>query len=180
MSVEGEMKELVINDDDLKEEEMDRVITRVKAFIINSDKEVLIARSNGGCQLPGGHVEKGETYEDALIREIEEEVGISVSKKEITEFFRIRRFMTNYFNTGQNVISDVVYYVINTDKKPNKKKTHYTSLEKEYQFHIESVDLKNLANHVNDIVNKDGKQINRIIADELIYAYEELKKCNIF
>ena len=180
MSMGDKMKELVINDDNLREEEMDRVITRVKAFIINSDKKVLIARSNGGCQLPGGHVEKNESYEDALIREIKEEVGISISKQEIKEFFKIRRFMKNYFNTSQNVISDVVYYVVNTDQKPNKKNTHYTSLEKEYQFHIESIDFKNLAIHVNDVVNKDGKQINRIIADELIYAYEELKKCNIF
>ena len=115
------MKELVINDDNLKEEEMDRVVTRVKAFIISSDKKVLIARSNGGCQLPGGHVEKNETYQEALIREIEEEVGILVSHREITEFFKIRRFMTNYFNTSQNVISDVIYYVVNTDEKPNKK-----------------------------------------------------------
>ena len=38
------MKELVINDENLKEEEMDRVITRVKAFIINSDKVVLTGK----------------------------------------------------------------------------------------------------------------------------------------
>lgn len=174
------MRELIINDENLKDEEMDGTVTRVKAFIINSDNKVLIARSNGGCQLPGGHVEKNETYEKALVREVKEEVGITVKEDDIKEFFKIRRYMTNYFNTSKNIISDVVYFVINTDKKPDKKNTHYTSLEKEYQFHIESVDFKYLASYVSGIVKKDGKQINKIIADELLYAYEELKKTKEF
>ena len=169
------MRELII-----KDEETDGIVTRVKAFIINSENKVLIARSNGGCQLPGGHVEKNETYEKALVREIREEVGISVKEDEIKEFFKIRRYMTNYFNTSKNMISDVIYFVINTDEKPNKKNTHYTSLEKEYQFHIESVNFKYLASYVNGVVKKDGKQINRIIADELLFAYEELKRTKEF
>ena len=53
-------------------------------------------------------------------------------------------------------------------------------LEKEYQFHIESVDFKYLASYVSKIVKKDGKKINKIIADELLYAYEELKKTKEF
>lgn len=174
------MKELVINDDNLKDEEMDGVITRVKAFIINSENKVLIARSNGGCQLPGGHVEKNETYEEALIREIKEEVGIIIDKNEIEKFFVIRRYMENYFNTSRNIISDVVYFVIRTDEKPDKKNTHYTSLEKEYNFHIESVDFRCLTSYVNNVVKKDGKQINKIIAEELLCAYDELKKCEQF
>lgn len=174
------MRELIINDENLKEEEMDGIVTRVKAFIINSNNKVLIARSNGGCQLPGGHVEKNETYEKALIREVREEVGIIVKENEIKEFFKIRRYMQNYFNTSKNMISDVIYFVINTDEKPNKNNTHYTSLEKEYQFHIESVDFKCLASHVNNVVKKDGKKINKIIADELLYAYEELKRTKEF
>lgn len=174
------MRELIINDENLKDEETDGIVTRVKAFIINSENKVLIARSNGGCQLPGGHVEKNETYEKALVREIREEVGISVKEDEIKEFFKIRRYMTNYFNTSKNMISDVIYFVINTDEKPNKKNTHYTSLEKEYQFHIESVNFKYLASYVNGVVKKDGKQINRIIADELLFAYEELKRTKEF
>ena len=32
---------------------------------------------------PGGHVENGETFEDALIREIEEELGIKIKVKKL-------------------------------------------------------------------------------------------------
>ena len=106
--------------------------------------------------------------------------GITVKEDEIKEFFKIRRYMQNYFNTSKNMISDVIYFVINTDAKPDKKNTHYTSLEKEYQFHIESVDFKYLTSYVNKIVKKDGKKINRIIADELLYAYGELKRTKEF
>jgi 8-oxo-dGTP diphosphatase len=54
--------------------------------LIDADKRVLIARRPTGkpmaglWEFPGGKVEKGETPEDTVIRELEEELGILVSK----------------------------------------------------------------------------------------------------
>lgn len=47
----------------------------VKAVIINNNDEVLLF--SGG--LPGGGVENGETNEEALVRELMEEIGATVS-----------------------------------------------------------------------------------------------------
>ena len=42
---------------------------------------VIIRQRDGGCGFPKGHMEEGEREEDTALREIKEEVGLSVSLK---------------------------------------------------------------------------------------------------
>lgn len=59
----------------------------VYGLIVKDDKIVLIKKVggpyNGKLDLPGGTVEWGETPEQTLIRELNEEVGIDVTKYEL-------------------------------------------------------------------------------------------------
>jgi len=56
----------------------------VAGLVTNEHDEVLLIKSpNRGWEYPGGMVEPGETFQDALLREIKEEAGIDV---EITGF----------------------------------------------------------------------------------------------
>ena len=56
------------------------------AVIIDNDEKVLIAKRHdhlhqgGKWEFPGGKIEKNESTEEALAREIKEEVGIEVKK----------------------------------------------------------------------------------------------------
>ena len=43
--------------------------------VLHSGSILMVQHPERGWEFPGGHVEKGETPEDALIRELEEEVG---------------------------------------------------------------------------------------------------------
>lgn len=60
----------------------------INAFVINSKGEIWIPRRSSNKKLfpscldmsVGGHVESGETYEDALKREAQEELNINVDK----------------------------------------------------------------------------------------------------
>jgi len=53
--------------------------------ILLKDKKLLVSRTRGKdfFVAPGGKVEKGETLEEALIRELEEELGITVDKNKL-------------------------------------------------------------------------------------------------
>ena len=170
------MQYKIFNEDNLKDEEIDEVVVRVKAFIINSKNEILLASSNGGVQLVGGHVEKEEDVINALKREIKEEAGIEVSTEEISEpFYEIRHYMKNYFNTSQNVIAKMVYYVVKTDKMPDISLTKRTKQEENYAFDIKYVTFDDFENRVKECISND-KEINRVIASEMLSAFEELKR----
>ena len=53
--------------------------TGAYALILDGEDRVLLVRAgNGRFYLPGGRVEPGETAEQALAREVEEECGLSV------------------------------------------------------------------------------------------------------
>lgn len=55
----------------------------VGAFIINDNNEILLFSSpkwNGKYVVPGGHVEPGELMEEALKREVKEEIGVEVEE----------------------------------------------------------------------------------------------------
>jgi len=53
--------------------------TAVRAVVMQQDKILLIASERGDFKLPGGGVEKGEAFENALQREIREEAGYTTS-----------------------------------------------------------------------------------------------------
>ena len=170
------MKTKEINVDNVKIKEIDEEVTRVNAFIINSHDEILIASSNGGCQLPGGHVEEGEDIIETVKREVMEETGIILDENEISKpFFRIQHKTRNYRNTGKNRLSNVIYFLVKTDKSVNLNNIKLTENEKECNFSVKYVKIQEFENHVNSFINSTQIEVNKIIAEEMLIAFDELK-----
>jgi len=77
----------------------------VGALIVNREGKILLAKSHKWFDkytLPGGHIEIGESMEQALKREVKEEVGLDVEVDEFLamqeaifskEFFKKRHFI---------------------------------------------------------------------------------------
>ncbi|MCI4668034.1 MAG: NUDIX domain-containing protein [Bacteroidia bacterium] len=63
----------------------------VRGILIQNGKVLLLERTvekGGGYNLVGGHVEKGESPADGLVREIEEEIGVKVERSQV-ELIRV-------------------------------------------------------------------------------------------
>ena len=147
------MKQILINENNLKEEDLESTVIRVKGMIINSKKEILLAHNNGTYQLPGGHKEDDEGMEETLIREVKEETGIDV-ELENGPFMQIVTYDANYFGTGKKVCSKIYYYIIHTDDVPNYDETNYDELELQTEFNLFYTDVKGLDRFLYDAVSE--------------------------
>ncbi len=169
------MKKEIINEYNLKDDEIDEVVVRVKAFIMNNKNDLLIASSNGGIQLVGGHVEEDEDWQLALQREIKEEAGLEVSLEDISKpFYEIKHYIKNYYNSSKNAIAKMVYYLVKTDVLPNPELMKRTKREEDYKFEIRFIPFDEFEKYVKQYVNNE-KEINEVIAKEILYAFDELK-----
>jgi len=117
--------------------------TQVKFYISNklpNDKDVitcmcavfyedkiLLVRPIRGWGLPGGHIEKGETPEDCIIRECFEEAGVLIKHPKIIGYWKagkLKKLDSNklYPNVGYQLL-----YMAEADKIMEFKKVHETS-----------------------------------------------------
>ena len=93
----------------------------VAALVYSKDNKLLMGKkdSNGGgvysdCwQIPGGGIEEGESKEQALIREIKEEVGIDVTQYALEFVIDEDRDTTEKTlkDTGEKVLVEMQFYV---------------------------------------------------------------------
>lgn len=94
----------------------------VGALIVNKEGKVLLAKSHKWFDkytLPGGHIEIGETMEEALRREVKEEVGLDV---EVVEFLTMQEaiFAKEFYKKKHFIFFDFLCRV----KDPNVKLDH--------------------------------------------------------
>ena len=55
------------------------ILNACAGIVLNDRNEILIQeRAKGGWGLPGGYLEFGETYEEAIIREMKEDSGLDI------------------------------------------------------------------------------------------------------
>ena len=165
------------NDDDLKDNEIDEVVTRVKAFIVSSKNNMIVGYTDEGFQLIGGYVGAGEEIVPALKNIIFNESGIQLDAKDSIEpFYEIRYYNKDYKGTGINRLSDLIYFCVKTDKLPNYKKLKLTDREISEKMPLEMIRRGILGKEIKEYIEKEENPLNKIKAKELLMAYEKFKE----
>lgn len=164
------MKEVLLNKEIIKEEDITEEEIRVKALMINSKDEILLGYSYNSYQFPGGHLEYGETIKEALKREIKEETGINIELDIIEPFMMIKYFDKKY---SINKCNKLYYFVVETDLEPNLKETNYTESEIKGNYKLRYVKLEDLEEEIIDNANKHSE--SKSIAYEMMQVISEFK-----
>lgn len=167
------MKKIITNDYNLKEEDMTEIVKRVKVLLVNSKNELLLGYSHHEYQFPGGHVEDGEDFVDAINREVKEETGIELNLEEVEPFACTLGYYKDWPSIGNNRKIEIYYYEIKTDKKPNLDNINYTESEKEGNFELRYIPIGDVENELIENANIYGNKHG--ITKEMLKVFEIYK-----
>ena len=94
-------------------------------LIVQDDKIVLIKKANGPYKgkldLPGGTIEYGETPEQAVIRELQEEVGVEVKEMSLYDANSVLVNWMHHEKPEQIHHIGIFYKIISYDKELKKE-----------------------------------------------------------
>ena len=168
------MKIVVHNEDNLKDNEINKFVYRARGVIINSQDEILMGYMGGIYQFPGGHLEGSETLDECLIREIKEETGMNVKGKFTKPFYKSVYYDKDYGKKGINRYCEFNYYLVKTDDKYDLSKTNFDDYEIEYNYELRYLKIDEFEKILNDDIN--SHQLNKIIYPEIIDVVREYLK----
>ncbi len=167
------MKELIIDNDNIKNKKIDEEVTRVKALIVNNKNEILLVHCYNEYQFPGGHLENNESNEVGLLREIKEETGIKTKIEDYSYFMTIKNYNKNYREKGVNRCNKIIYYVLNKSYDINLENANFSDYEKKGNFRLEWVSLNKVEWLL--IENSNSHSFAKIIVNEMLYVLKEYK-----
>ena len=142
----SEKMEIVsVNESNLTDSELDIINNKVRAILVKDDK-VLIANYGGIILFPGGKVDKDESLEEALIRELFEETGIKYEINEFRNLLILKYYQHDYHDRGNNIVDRLIttYYYIGKFKGIDLSNTKRTEKEKKDNFCLELVEIKEI------------------------------------
>jgi len=85
-------------------------VTAVKIYVFEGNKLLLTDIKSRGWDLPGGHIEPGESPEEAVIRELKEETGATIGHFDLIGYLKITNEKENERNHKYPKASCILVY----------------------------------------------------------------------
>ena len=168
------MKEIIYNENNLRDEEIKEWVKRAKVLVVNSKDEILIAHTNDSYYFLGGHVDGDESDYECLVREIREEAGIDYLPVISEPLVSIKYYCKDYPEVGVNKGYISNYYVIYDDMVPNPKNVNLTEGEKEGNLRLVYINKDNILDEVRPYLEVCKRK--NVVRDTIDVLEEYLKK----
>ena len=166
------MKEIIYNEDKLRDEEIHEWVKRAKVLVVNSKNELLLVHTDDSYYLLGGHIDGDESDNECLIREIREEAGIDYNPKVSEPFVTIKYYCKNYPQEGTNRGYISNYYVIYDDMVPNPENVDLTEGEQAGHLRLVYISKNNVLDEVRPYLDKCERK--NVVRDTLMVLEEYL------
>lgn len=175
------MNKIVNNENNLNIKDIDVIKDKVRALIIDDNENIILINYADVFMLPGGKIEKEENIDDALKREIKEELGLDINLTDEKPLVRIDNYLKNYpvrdSSEKINKLTRTIYYVINENYNVDFSKINLSNSEKNGKFEIIKVNLKDLKSII--LNYKSTNERYEIFKNELLQVidnYYNVKK----
>ena len=139
------MDTITINDHNLKDKDISVTSNKVRAVLLSQNK-VLVSNYSGVVLFPGGKIDKGETEEEAIIRELQEETGIIYDINQLDKVSMVKYYQANYPTRNSKTVNRLMTIKSYLGKYNgiNINKTKRTKSEIEGNFKLELVNIDDL------------------------------------
>ena len=154
------------------------VTNKVRAIIIDSNNNIIVTKYADMFMLPGGKVDKNESLEEAIIRELKEELGIVYNIDELLPFVCYQNYIKNYKlnDSYVNKLNKTFYYIIYSDKKINYNNVELSDREKNNNFSVFNMNLCDVIKLVSSYESKNVR--NSYFRKELLDVLNSVKSNN--
>ncbi len=158
---------LIINDNNLKLSSIHEFKNKVRAILLDSDKNVLIAYYGGVILFPGGGIDYGESASIAIMREFKEEIGISYKEDELEYLNTVSHYQDNYPCQDGHLVNRLIttHYYVGEFKGIKRNNQKLTINEKTYNFKLDVVPFEQLEELV--LNNPTDNPRNRFFIEEI-------------
>lgn len=106
------LKEIVVNKDKIRDENIDYKVGKIKVIIVSNNKEIVLLKRYNTYELISEYIndEDGEMVLKALLDKMEVKYA-----KEIKPFLLKKEYITDYPTIGSNALYYTYYYKIDSD-----------------------------------------------------------------
>ena len=106
----------------------------VRGIINRNGKIAMQCSKDGEYKIPGGGLEAGEDFTQALVREILEETGLHVIESKIVELGEIKEVRKDLFNPQKKYICHSMFYYCEVEDKQEALKLTPGEIAKGYEL----------------------------------------------